>query len=324
MGRERFLSQVEELLGQTVDDIIEHGSNIISYDTLSSIRMFDEIFDLKDRIERIEGAKIHFNADNFGDNYQMLLQRAMEIEELCGRNIKDINTSYEVDWARECIAKTKGKLQQTLTDLTGLDDKYYSYNELKEKQEELERVWKMPLEDIENTCERFMGMLAEAEVGYFRNKMHIRAVTKENIKKFFDGATEKIFADSSMEFGDSKYGAYEFTDDAHFDDYYWEEILKQPNVGEIIDYFAFRFYAEYSAPTLCCGIEGLYIGDNNGYEKDDVPGFDWEHLRRDFDLNAPEDIIKSVETGTFTKSITDKPLYFLKDGVCKSKNGLEK
>jgi hypothetical protein len=186
--------------------------------------------------------------------------------------------------------------------------------ELRKEQAEVENIYKMSIKEIEKTCDKFMEMLARAELEHANKTVSSNGITKEQIEKFFDEAVSNIFA--------NEIEGYEETEDAQFTDYDWDAILSRPDAAKFIDSLALHYYADFAAPTLAADDKGLHIV-NWGGDEELLHACAGDHLREDLEDYSLNDVIQSVQTGKFTKAVTGR-YDFLADDTRKKEKGLEK
>jgi hypothetical protein len=152
--------------------------------------------------------------------------------------------------------------------------------------------------EIKEICDKFVIMLAAAELRDLNKKIASKEITKEGIEKFFKEA--------SWTWGYNE-KADEYVDNAHFTDYDWDNILSKPNAAEIINGFRLLNIVDFSEVVLHADENGLYVVQSTLKDYADTI------IEDDLcDKYTYKDILQSVRTGIFTDAVKEE-YPFLKD-----------
>lgn len=171
--------------------------------------------------------------------------------------------------------------------------------------EKLEGRLGIGADDIKKACEEFSKMLCDAERQYIEDRLPSKAVTKENIKKFFKlGGKGSLEVNAVHEIGRNDPCSY-------FYEFNWDEILAKENANDVINRMNLRFYKYFNAYTLHIKNNKLNFTRTEGvYNKDNDLTFLAFDVGNGF--YTAKDVVQSAQTGTFTKAVQTGYSDFLK------------
>jgi hypothetical protein len=173
--------------------------------------------------------------------------------------------------------------------------------------EKLERQLGVSADEIKRACKEFSKMLCDAERHYIEKRLPSKAVTKENIKKFF-----KLGGKGSLEVSAFREIGIDRNDPcAYFYAFNWDEILAKENANDVIDKMNLRLYKCFNSYTLHVKNNKLdFTRAEGAYNKDANLTFLALDIGDGF--YTAKDVLQSVQTKKFTEAVQRYYSDFLK------------